>query len=79
MNQKLKIGIVLAVLVVLGLLACSSDVAPCEKGGDEVCNWRDDDCDGCMDGTKVAGACVPLERACSNQCGDGVEVCTEGE
>ena len=79
MDQKLRIGIVLAGLLVAGLLACSSAVAPCEVTGGEVCNGRDDDCDGCVDGTFSAGECVPLEQDCSNQCGDGVEQCVGGD
>ncbi|MCC7535332.1 MAG: hypothetical protein IT379_03930 [Deltaproteobacteria bacterium] len=53
----------------------------CEGGQDpvaEVCNARDDDCDGCPDGTRAAGGggCVQIDLGMS--CGMDVGACAPG-
>jgi uncharacterized protein YegL len=42
-----------------------------EKASQEVCNGRDDDCDGLID--------EDLERECRNICGVGIEICHKGK
>jgi hypothetical protein len=46
-----------------------------ESSGLELCNNRDDDCDGRVD-ESPSGA--PLRRACSSMCGGGTEECLAG-
>jgi len=72
MKKKLRIAIALLALLIAGLLACSSAVAPCtpEEGG-EVCDGRDNDCNGIPDDG--------LTRPCSTACGEGTEECEGGE
>jgi hypothetical protein len=79
MKKEIRIAIALLVLLIAGLLACSSSIAPCEETGGEVCDARDNDCDGCNDGTRQGTECVPITQPCSNDCGDGTEECVLGE
>ncbi len=77
--KKIRLAIALLALLLAGLLACSSAIAPCEKTGDEICDGRDNDCNGCSDGLPQGADCVPLERVCANDCGEGTEQCIRGE
>jgi fibro-slime domain-containing protein len=44
---------------------------PCEPAGPEVCNGEDDDCDGTVD--------EDANVACSSPCGNGEQVCIDGQ
>ena len=48
---------------------CDDSRADTHPGALEICNSRDDDCDGTIDGDT---------RACDNACGPGIETCTDG-
>ncbi len=69
--RETRIAIALIALLIAGLLACSSSVAPCVPDGDEVCDGRDNDCNGLADDG--------LTRPCSTACGQGTEECVAGE
>jgi hypothetical protein len=72
MKKKLRIAIALLALLIAGLLACSSAVPPCTpEAGGEICDARDNDCDGLTD--------EELTRQCDTACGDGTEECVTGE
>ena len=51
------------------------DASP-KAPGKEVCDGKDNDCDGAID--NQPGDTKPLEQACQTVCGGGIETCQEG-
>ncbi len=50
--------------------------AACKPTGEEICNGKDDDCDGTIDKGPDGKA---LQVDCSNTCGKGTAVCVDGD
>jgi uncharacterized protein YegL len=44
----------------------------------EICNGKDDDCDGYIDNAPGSKQNETLTRPCKNDCGDGIETCISG-
>lgn len=68
-------GFIVAGLILIG---CGEGYVyqPLTTQGDELCDGLDDDGDGLVD---LDAEGEPLLRDCSNQCGDGVEECVDGQ